>query len=208
MQVLLRVVRGEWLIPLVLAAVLLLVMLGGDEVIQWLRYDRLAIAQGQLWRLLTAHLTHLGWSHLLLNLAGLILLWALLGDVLKRGGWLLLLLVSALAVGAGLYLFDPQLRWYVGLSGVLHGVLLGGALLLARFGSREGGYLLLLAVAKLLWEQLIGPMPGSEESAGGKVIVDAHLYGAIAGGLLVLILLSRESWRQRFIADAVSPASR
>ncbi len=199
MQVFRQLILAGWALPLLLSFCIVLIMLGGESASQWLRYDRLAIMQGEYWRLLTAHLTHLGWSHLLLNLAGLFLLWILLGDVLSRTGWILLLLVSALAISAGLWLFDPQLRWYVGLSGVLHGMLLGGALLLALNGSREGIYLLLVCVGKLLWEQFMGPMPGSEATAGGKVIVNAHLYGAVAGGVFVLSLWSRNGWRKCFV---------
>ncbi|MEE8280791.1 MAG: hypothetical protein V3R50_00295, partial [Gammaproteobacteria bacterium] len=31
---------------------------------QILRYDRAAISDGELWRIITGHLAHLGWSHL------------------------------------------------------------------------------------------------------------------------------------------------
>ncbi len=202
MQVFWRLIATGWGLPLLLALCLILIMLGGDNAAQWLRYDRSAIMEGEYWRLLTAHLTHLGWSHLLLNLAGLFLLWALVGDRLNSTGWLLLMFFSALSISAGLWLFDPQLRWYVGLSGVLHGVLLGGALLLALSGSREGIYLILITAGKLLWEQLMGPMPGSEVTAGGKVIVNAHLYGALSGGIVVLLLWSRREWRQHFIPNS------
>ncbi len=199
MQVFKRLDLANWVLPLLLALLAIAIMLGGETAAQWLRYDRAAIAGGEYWRVLTAHLTHLGWSHLLLNLAGLMLLQLLVGDALNPRGWLLLLLFSALCVSTGLWIFDPQVRWYVGLSGVLHGVLLGGALLLAINGQREGIYLLLVTLAKLGWEQFAGPMPGSEATAGGKVIVNAHLYGAIGGGVLVLLLLSRRHWRRRFV---------
>ena len=35
--------------------------------------------------------------------------------------------------------------------------------------------------AKLLLEQVTGPLPVTAELSGGRVIVDAHLYGAVAG---------------------------
>lgn len=199
MQVIKRMALSGWLLPRGLALCAVLIMAGGDSAAEWLRYDRVALAQGEYWRLLTAHLTHLGWSHLLLNLAGFFLLQVLVGDVLSRSGWLLLMFCSALCISGGLWLFDPQLRWYVGLSGVLHSVLLGGAILLVLGGNREGIYLLAIILGKLLWEQLAGPMPGSEATAGGKVIVNAHLYGAIAGGLFVVLLWSRPGWRGRFV---------
>ena len=41
-------------------------------------------------------------------------------------------------------------------------------------------------IAKLAWEQISGPLPGSAATAGVAVIVDAHLYGA-AGGILALL---------------------
>ena len=37
---------------------------------------------------------------------------------------------------------------------------------------------------KLAYEQLLGPLPGSEGTAGGEVVVVAHLYGAISGALI------------------------
>ena len=45
-----------------------------------------------------------------------------------------------------------------------------------------------LLVVKLIYEQLVGPIPGSEGSSGGDVVVAAHLYGAIAGALAGLSL--------------------
>ena len=38
-------------------------------------------------------------------------------------------------------------------------------------------------IAKLVYEALVGPLPGSAESSGGAVIVAAHVYGAIAGAI-------------------------
>ncbi|MEE9338293.1 MAG: rhomboid family intramembrane serine protease, partial [Methylococcaceae bacterium] len=41
-------------------------------------YDRALISQGEIWRLLTAHLVHLDSEHLILNLAALLVLGSLL----------------------------------------------------------------------------------------------------------------------------------
>ncbi len=179
-------------IPLILSALIIGLGLFGDTAQQALRYDRGAIQDGQWWRLLSAHLVHLGPSHLLMNLAGLWLVWLLVGPALSARNWLILLLADALTTGMALLILNPQLGWYVGLSGVLHGLLVAGAIADIRGGQR-GAWLLLGAVAfKLGWEQMAGPLPGSEASAGGTVIVDAHLYGAL-GGLLVLLLPARKA---------------
>jgi rhomboid family GlyGly-CTERM serine protease len=85
------------------------------------------------------------------------------------------------AIDAGFWFFYPELEWYVGLSGVLHGLLVAGLFAGLVQRDREAVILTLFVIAKLAWEQLAGPLPGSESSSGGVVIVDAHLYGAIGG---------------------------
>jgi rhomboid family GlyGly-CTERM serine protease len=145
------------------------------------------IAAGELWRLVSAHFVHLGASHLVLNLAGLGLVWFLVGHTLGARAWLVVWIASIIAVSAGLWVLEPQLLWYVGLSGVLHGLLAAG--IIADFDNRAETWALALVLAgKLGWEQFIGPLPGSEAASGGTVIVNAHLYGAV-GGVLAAILI-------------------
>jgi rhomboid family GlyGly-CTERM serine protease len=189
----------HWAIPLCLAASALLVMLLGEDGEGLLRYQRSEILNGEGWRLLSGHLVHLGWSHLSMNLLALALVWALLGDTLTLAGWLLLLLCCALFDGLGLLLLNPGVEWYVGLSGVLHGLFLAGSLAGLASGRRDALLLLIALVAKLAWEQLAGPLPGSEAAAGGPVVVDAHLYGAIAGGATAALMLGLPGWRRRFL---------
>jgi len=175
-------------LPGAIAVLTLATMIGGNDLTLWLRYDRSGILEGEVWRLITAHLCHLGWKHLAMNLAGLFLIWALFGRLLSTLEWIVVLLVSALAVGLGLLLFNPDIQWYVGLSGVLHGMFLAGALMSLFAGYRAEILLLLFIVGKLAWEQFNGALPGSESFAGGYVVVDSHLYGAIAGTAVALVL--------------------
>ena len=180
-------------LPLSLVALSTLCTLLGNIATQWLRYDRDAILHGQWWRIISGNIVHLGWPHLLLNLAGLILVWLLFRHTLSTRSWIFVTLASAAAVGIGLLLFDPQLQWYVGLSGVLHGLFAAGLITALYAGNRGDWWLLLLFAAKITWEQLVGTMPGTAALAGGNVIVDAHLYGASGGALtaLLLVLLSK-----------------
>jgi rhomboid family GlyGly-CTERM serine protease len=189
----------QWGIPLGLSAAALLVMLLGDAGADALRYQRSAVMQGEPWRLLSGHLVHLSWSHMLMNLLALALLWALLGETLTLAAWSLLLLSCALFDGLGLLLFNPAVEWYVGLSGVLHGLFLAGALAGLASGRRDALLLFVALVVKLAWEQLAGPLPGSAAAAGGPVVVDAHLYGAIAGTATVALMLGLPGWRRRFL---------
>lgn len=181
------------MLPLVVCAIALLIQLGGTEASEWLRYDRNAIFSGELWRLITGHLVHLGWSHLLMNAIGLILIWLLFGHLIKPRHWLWVCLVSTIGISTGMLLFNPELNWYVGLSGLLHGMFVAGAVANIKAGFRAELLLLLLLTGKLTWEQVIGPLPGSAEFSGGNVIVDAHLYGAISGLIISLILIATAS---------------
>lgn len=174
----------RWLVPLLIAALCLALSLGGDAGREWGRYDRAGLEAGQLWRLLTAHLVHLGWGHLWPNLLALLLIGGLVEEFLKPREWLTVVTVAALGIDAGLYLFDPEVPWYVGLSGVLHGVVVCGALMMMQAGQfRMGAALASGVAAKLVFEQTYGPVPLTQASVGGAVIVAAHLYGAISGGL-------------------------
>ncbi|MDH4314770.1 MAG: rhombosortase [Gammaproteobacteria bacterium] len=183
------------LLPACMAAASLLVELAGNAGRQALRFERSAVQAGEAWRLLTGHFAHLGWRHLLLNLAGLLLVWLLVGQRFDRRQWLVVIALTVLGIDLGFWLLDPDLDWYVGLSGLLHGVLVAGLAARIGDGSREALILLLIIVGKLLWEQLIGPMPGSESLAGDSVVVNAHLYGAIAGGLAGMMVIRVRSAR-------------
>ena len=153
-----------------------------------LAWDRQAVHEGQLWRLLTAHVAHLGLSHLLLNLLGLALMRALFWQSMR---WQLLpglLLASALGVSFGLFWLTPGLNAYVGLSGVLHGAWAGSALWLLLSAKADAGSVdrlcwalaLLLVAGKLLAESLQAASPVAS-AIGGTVVHESHALGALAG---------------------------
>lgn len=175
----------------------LIVAAGGVHADEWLRYERSHILIGEVWRLFTAHFVHLGWSHFLMNLAALALIWILFGRMLSQSAWILISLASMLAVSLGLLLFSPSIGWYVGLSGMLHGLFTAGVMASLRAGNRLEIMLLLLLLGKLVWEQIYGPLPGTAEFAGGDVVTDAHLYGAVSGFMAVLVyMLAKEGGRR------------
>ena len=181
------VLRAWWL-PLALVAVSFMLMLGGEASRLGFRFDRSAIQSGELWRLLTGHFVHLGGPHFALNAAGLALVWYLVGRTFDWQRWLLIAATCILTMDAGLWFLNPRLEWYVGLSGLLHGLLAAGLTERLRRPDTETLLLSALLVGKLLWEQLSGPIPGSEGTAGGPVVVDAHLFGALGGGLTAIVL--------------------
>lgn len=186
-------VRMTWPLWLLGAGAAALSLAGGDAS-PALRYERVAIFGGEAWRLVTGQFVHLGMSHLLLNLAGLAMTGWLFGPALRASQWLLLLAGSWLAICAGFLLLEPQLAWYVGLSGILHGLLLGAAVLDRGLEGRVRVLLIAGILAKLAWEQWAGALPLTAEAAGGPVVVDAHLYGGL-GGLVAAIPMWRRDRR-------------
>ncbi|MFI4878970.1 MAG: rhombosortase [Steroidobacterales bacterium] len=176
---------GAWGVALIATcAALLLLALTGEHGRMLMRYDRVALAGGEAWRLLTAHLVHLDLRHALLNCCGLALMWALFARDYTGRQWLWVLLGAMLAIDAGLWLFDSTVEWYVGSSGVLHGVMAAGALAHLRRREPDGWVLAAFLVAKLTWEHWVGPLP----LATGVVVVDAHLYGVIGGAAVAAFL--------------------
>ena len=169
----------------------------GAPLREGLQYERGAIASGEPWRLVTGQLLHLNWSHYGVDTATLWVFWAVLQHHLSRVGVGYVIAVSGMGVGLGLYSLSPEIRWYVGLSGINQGVLVAGAL--AAWDHQRVLSLILLSyiTVKLVAEQTIGPMPGSEWETAGPVVLDAHLYGALSGMGAYVIRTGASRWVSR-----------
>ena len=149
-----------------------------------LRFEREAVLNGEVLRTLTGHLVHLGFNHALINAAACVVLGWLFPHAMGFREWLITLLGSALAISIGLTWLVP-VDWYVGFSGVLHGlfvvyVLLGEMRWTWRLGLLAG------LTVKLLYEVFWGASPATEAFIGGNVIENAHWLGAVSGGLLAM----------------------
>ena len=150
------------------------------------RYDRAGIVEGEIWRVITGHVTHLGWNHLAMNVAGLWLVTYVFAPLGKPWLWATFMFATAILTSAGLFFFKPQLSFYVGLSGILHGIIVIGASRWIQEGDWMGFLVLVVVTVKIGWEQTFGALPLSQEMAGGSVVVDAHLCGTL-GGLFIAL---------------------
>lgn len=153
------------------------------------RFNRDLVEQGDVWLLFSSHVVHLNWSHWMLNMAGLAIVAFFFSAHASFKQWLAVVLVSICVISAGLWWWQEDIRYYVGLSGVLHGLFLYGALREIRVYPVSGYVLVTVLLAKLGWEFFNGPLPGSEDMAGGRVLTEAHLLGAI-GGILVWLFVA------------------
>lgn len=155
---------------------------------QWLAYDRFAIQGLETWRLLSGNIVHTNGYHLLLNLSGLTLLWALHGEHYRIGRFLKVFVWCSLGTSAGLYLFSEDLIWYAGLSGALHGIFVWGALMDIMNKMRSGWILLGGVALKVIYEQVSGSSAQVAALIDAKVAIDSHLFGALSG-LIIFTLM-------------------
>ena len=175
------------LLALLLPIVLSCLMQASNQAGLW-RYDRIEILQGQWWRLWSGHLIHLNWAHLWLNLGAWMLLWLYARNTVSLRLWAAGFALCATTASLCMLWWHPQISWYVGLSGVLHGLAVIIAVRLWLVRHDHTAVLLLLGLSlKLVWEQLSGALPSSTDLIAGRVVTEAHLYGAV-GGLLALPL--------------------
>lgn len=176
----------QYALPLIIIIIAFTFHLFDDQLSSALIFDREAIANGDFWRIFTGHFFHTNLNHLLLNIGACALLWSLHGQFysLKNYAWLVAL--SALGTSAGIYFFSPDIFYYVGLSGVLHGVFVWGAVKDIQ-AKEKTGYLLFLGVwLKVAHEQIYGASSDVEALISSNVAIDAHLFGAISGLIIVL----------------------
>ena len=131
---------------------------------------------GDYWRLFSAMFLHYGPIHLGLNMLALWWFGAAVEQVLGRGRYLLLYIVSGLAGSAGALLFAPE-SLTVGASGAIFGIL-GAAFVLERQRMYVlGGGALSIIVLNLAFTFFI---PG--------ISIGGHIGGLIGGAIGVLSL--------------------
>ncbi|RUO58422.1 rhombosortase [Idiomarina fontislapidosi] len=173
------------------AALLILV----SAVIQWLPYHDVltynsAALSERIWSLISAPLVHLDWNHWLFNMAGLALIVGIFNEQFDMRQLFNNYLLISVFSGGLLWLW-PETVQYVGLSGVLHGLLL---VCLINVALKQPWYAVVIVVVlgKVIAE-LMGFRPAHFV---GPDVALIHAAGIIAGALTWFL-------QRRRIADAV-----
>lgn len=160
-------------------------------------YDRAAIAAGQLWRVWTGHYVHFGWSHFVPD-TGLFLIVGWLLEERHRLFARIGFFAMPAVISAGIFLFDPGMTRYGGLSAVDLGLLL----YLAAQGWRRNWsdwfwpaviaiYLLEIVVQAWHGGQGGGTIRFDEPSV--RIATSAHLVGTA----YALLALGLARWRTK-----------
>lgn len=152
-----------------------------------LRLERDAVAAGQWYRLLSAHFVHANLLHAAVNAVATAVLFGLFQRAIGIGSFLLASPLCALAISVLLLACTP-LDWYVGFSGVLHGLFAYAVLLDRRLPVWLRLALLAGLAAKVL-NELFGTGPETAAWLGVAVISEAHAYGVLSGALLAAAVI-------------------
>ncbi|MEO0443029.1 MAG: rhombosortase, partial [Pseudomonadota bacterium] len=148
------------------------------------------------WRIVSGHLVHASWPHLLMNLANIVLLRLVFPQWLPATLWLSFIIFSAVFISLGLWVMS-SLSSYVGFSGIFHGFLLYLLLYYQDRIDHKATRLLLfgvvvLLIVKIANEQIFGASEQLADLVGIAIAIDAHLLGAISG--LLFWLLGKAFW--------------
>ena len=176
------------LAPLAVVIMSLIAFIFDNSLSEALVYQRSLINQGELWRAFSGHFFHTNGFHFLLNGAAVIMLWALHGHFYTIKSYSFVFVVSAIICAVGIHWFSLDINQYVGLSGVLHGLFIWGAIEDIKAKERTGYLLLLGILLKVAHEQFYGASEDVAALIGANVAINAHLWGAIGGIVAILML--------------------
>ncbi len=172
------------------AVALIAYMIPGAAPETWV-FDRTAIEEGEIWRLVTGHWVHSDPSHALWNISALVFL-GLLFERRLRSDLLISLFVGTVTVDAWLWWGNSSLAYYCGLSGILNSLLIVG---LVRFWQDYKHPLVLfitmVAVIKIAAEVFIGQ--GLLTHTAWPSVPTVHAAGFLGGLGLMFFLKARST---------------
>ena len=185
--------RPRWDIAFIVFILLLMILAPIPIIIDTLNlqldYSLTQLMQ-EPWRIISSHLIHGSWPHLLINVANIILLRLIFREWLPTKLWLSFIIFSATFISIGLWL-TSTLKDYVGFSGVFHGLLLYLLLYYQDNIKHKTTRLLLiggiaLLIFKVGHEQIFGASEQLTHFIRMNIAIDAHLLGVISGLLFWL----------------------
>lgn len=181
---------NQYLGPLMIGVISVIAFLLEPISTDYLALQRTGLQDGLYYQALTGHFLHTNFIHIVFNLLGLLLLWALHGDDYETLSYMSKFIVTCLILSACIYRYSPDIHTYVGLSGAIHGVFAWGCIRDIEKKLISGWLLLVGLVIKVGNEQLNGAGTLMPDLIDASVAIDSHLFGAIIGlsiGLLSLI---------------------
>jgi rhomboid family GlyGly-CTERM serine protease len=143
----------------------------------------------EYYRFLTAHFVHTNGFHFSMNVGSLFIVALLHQQYYSWWQWLIASLLIALGISAVLFFFDQDVEFYLGLSGLMHGLLAVGIATDIKHKLPSGMIFLACLVGKLLYEQISPPNFALESWIESYVAINAHAAGTGIGFLIGLLFV-------------------
>jgi rhomboid family GlyGly-CTERM serine protease len=183
---------NQYLGPLIVGLISIVAFFFEPMTSDYLALERSWWSQANYYQIVSGHFLHTNFIHMLFNLLGLLLLWALHGDDYAMAPYLGKFLIVCIGISLCMYILSDNIVWYVGLSGAIHGVFAWGCIRDVE-NKVFSGWLLLTGLAlKVGNEQLNGAGSLMPDLIDASVAIDSHLYGAIIGLIIGIV-----SWLKR-----------
>jgi rhomboid family GlyGly-CTERM serine protease len=157
-----------------------------------LRYDR-ELLTGEFWRSFSYIFVHTNTTHFLLNASALVAMFVLFRPAFRSSVWFMVFILCSVSSSLGLYIFNPSVGWLVGMSGPLHGLLVYTLLRAHAHWSLPLILAFKLAIEQIPTLQSLVGLDYTSELINAEVVVDSHLWGAI-GGIIVFLMIRSIVW--------------
>ena len=176
----------------VLFTLLACMILPGSLISESLQYDRTAIEQGELWRLITCHWTHFA-NHLVWDVAAFVGLGYLCERINKKG-FFLCLVSGVLSISISLWILEPDLMVYRGISGVDVAMFSFAAIFFLwdslKRGDKVTTFLTVMILCgfagKTVYEFVNHATLFARPDKSFEVVPLSHLVGAISGAVTAI----------------------
>jgi rhomboid family GlyGly-CTERM serine protease len=181
----LRMLRAPLL--LTLASAIIALPIAGGWLQQVLQFDRDAIRNGEVWRLVTGHFTHRTFDHFFWDTVTFGFLAALCA-IRSQKRFLATAGISTLLISATVWICHPEIHFYRGLSGIDSALfaLLAVSILKESLAERDWPYLLLgcgltaAFIGKTAFELVTGSTLFVDSQAVNTLCL-VHVVGAVVG---------------------------
>ena len=150
-------------------------------------YHRADFLNSIYYEWLTPSLVHFNWMHWLLNILNLIAIAVIFNKIWSAKKLLIIFTITSAFIMVCLYIFNPNITSYVGMSGVLYALAIYGVLQNLKYDKFISLAVLLYVLLKLFFGEMVNHLMGVDIALYGlSVVREVHWYGAIAGILYYL----------------------
>jgi len=160
-----------------------------------LSYHRESFWDNIIYQWITPNLVHLNWSHWLLNILNFYASIILFYSAWSIKSFIKFFLLASAFVILMLHFFTLHINNYVGMSGVLYGVALYGAIKTYPIQKYISSFVISYIVIKLLAEDIVSHIMGIDIILDNIYVVSSvHWYGAI---FAILFIFPNTIWEQK-----------